>query len=814
MKRSMLSLFAVLFLLTGLPGFPRSGRADPAVAYPFQADGYITSDFLISRAEERQINPDLAYNDTDDEWLVVWQDDRYGSWDIWAQRVDADGRVQGKVLTVAASEDDLEHPAVAYDSTQNRYLVVYQNTTNPGIHCQLYEADGEASGGSTIVSGSKARTHPDVAYNPVSNDYLVVWEREFAPGNHDIWGRRVGAGGAGIGVQNPISTLAGDERAPALLAYPVTSASVGRYLLVWSNSNSGTYNITGRRLNADGSLLGSGFGISTGTDEGSGDEHRPKVALDTTSDLAFVVWEHEPPSGEQDIVGRLVDISEMGANVLGEWLIIEEAAGDPQFPDVAYNAGEDEYVVVWQDSANIHGSLVAADASAAGEPIAICEVQGVQSDPAVAVGADRALVAWDDGRSEGEDIMGQWLSQSGELLGDEIGLSVAASDQDTPALAYGTAQQEWLVVWEDRRDGAVMQIWGQFVGRDGRLVAPPRLIAAYPGSAGPDVAYNPARDEFLVVWHVNLGSGYDILSQRVSAADRSLEGSIVQITTDPDLQDTPVVAYNDVDDVYLVAWHDLRDAPVENPSEGNIYGRRLNSDGTPADGDDFAICARESNQQNPALAFNPEDGLWLVTWNDFLAPGILGQRVGVGDPPLVGPDITVHEIEDGPLWTHALACNTDRGVWLSVWGSNEGLYARRINGEGSLIGSGDIVVSDATGGQYNPDVAFDASTDRYFVVWEDTRFGQDGDSGPDIVGQALARDGTLLFTESDTNAPVWVYPGEQRKPAVAFDPADGRGLVVWGDRRSDEYSDVYGRLGDPEPLARVSVFLPVMLKEH
>jgi hypothetical protein len=791
-------------------------------------DAFITDDILISRSEDRQSYPDIAYNTDWDEWLVVWQDKREGSWDIWGQLVDAEGVIRSAPRKIAIDQDDYQYPAVAYDGTQNRYLVVWQNSTNPGIYGQVLDADGAALGPvSIITSGAKTRSRPDVAYNPAKDEYLVVWQVAEAAGNHDIWGRRMGVDGTpGPGAAYAISTLAADELAPALIAFPLTSNSAGRYLVAWSNNNPGTYNIVGRRLLPEGGLAGVPFGISTGTDgEEPGDESQPEIAYDSKSDRALVVWQYLPAAGDQEIVGRLIDISETGPGVRGDWLVIDDSAGGQQNPAVAYNGAQDVFVVVWDDNLDMYGSQVEPDLSAAGGRFVICDKRNSQRYGAVASGAGPVLAAWTDYRAGWADVMGQRLSQTGGLLGAEIGLSVADNEQSRPALAYGSAQDEWLVVWQEQRGPEHQRIWGQFVGSDGLLVNEPFEITPLAASFGPDIAYNPVADEFLVVWQMYLVTGDDIYGQRVSAQDRAKAGGVVQIETDPDDQRNPCVSYNHIDDLYLVAWEDMRDAPVEDPSQGNIYGRRLDGGGSFVDGDAFPICARTGDEADPRVAFNPLTGSWLVSWSQDMdsGQGISGQRVTVGSPPLVGNVFDIHLVAGGKVGDHSLACNPNRGVWLSVWEDYRNspqqvsdLYGRRINGVGNLLGNNDLVISDAAGSQLDPFAAFDPSSDRYTVVWEDFRYGDLGKTGPDIMQQVLAANGTLLFTASDSNAPVFVLTGEQYNPALAKDPADGRALVVWDDWRSMYMEvDIYGRLSDPsESQLAMRVFLPVVLREH
>jgi hypothetical protein len=428
----------------------------------------------------------------------------------------------------------------------------------------------------------------------------------------------------------------------------------------------------------------------------------------------------------------------------------------------------------------------------------------------VAFGADRYLVAWTDYRSGFADILGQRLTQAGALMGGEIGLSPAFDDHEDPVLAFGTQQDQWLVVWRDFRNGNA-DITGQFVTREGLLSGEPIEICAHgTHQYEPAVAYNSDDDEFLVVWQDSRSGNLDIYGQRVDAGSGNLVNGVISITADPDSQLYPALAYNDGDGQYLVVWVDKRDDPGDE-SNWNIYGLRLNPDGTTFDVSDFVICARQENQSDVAVAYNPVRGQYLVVWLDHSLPdgGIAGQRVRATDPRIAGFNFDI--CAENTLQRHpSLASGSASGEYLVAWQDNRdgatdmNIYGRRVSGTGALLGTADIPISTAVGNQWRPHVSYDSATDRYNLFWIDER---NSAPNPDIYGQALAADGQLLFTDADENVPAWVYPGGQTDPAVAIDPADGRGLLVWEDNRNGQSPKIYGRLGEPADLYQV--FLPL-----
>ncbi|NQT23969.1 hypothetical protein HQ585_01305, partial [candidate division KSB1 bacterium] len=137
-------------------------------------------------------------------------------------------------------------------------------------------------------------------------------------------------------------------------------------------------------------------------------------------------------------------------------------------------------------------------------------------------------------------------------------------------------------------------------------------------SSGPANAYNIERDEFLVVWQDYRNGNWDIYGCFVSS-----DGSIVEeafpICTDTTHQYTPHVDYNRIDEKYLVVWKDLRF------DSGDILGVMLDGDGEKLvpvtqkiqPDTSFVISDADTNQYHPRVAHNWIENTFLVVWVDW-----------------------------------------------------------------------------------------------------------------------------------------------------------------------------------------------------
>ena len=119
----------------------------------------------LATASEWQGQADIVYNPVQDEYLITWQDRRSANWDIYAQRVSGSGTPIGGNIGVCLVSDDQLAPAVAYNSVDNDYVIVWQQR-KPGamaVQGQRLSATGALLGARFAVGGSSTR-----AWEPTS----------------------------------------------------------------------------------------------------------------------------------------------------------------------------------------------------------------------------------------------------------------------------------------------------------------------------------------------------------------------------------------------------------------------------------------------------------------------------------------------------------------------------------------------------------------------------------------------------------------------------------------------------------------------
>ncbi|MFN2466531.1 MAG: hypothetical protein ABR521_00135 [Gaiellaceae bacterium] len=381
----------------------------------------------------------------------------------------------------------------------------------------------------------------------------------------------------------------------------------------------------------------------------------PSVAYNPAADEYLVVWEGEKDvDGEVEIYGQRLNAS--GAEVVTDDFRISDMGpdGDTAFsarkPAVVYNPDAAEYLVVWQgvDAANdgteiFIQRLTGATADPAGpNDFRISDmgtagsVNDLAVDPALAYNAasKEYLVVWsasdrsNPALAPGEpEIYGQRLDAAGAELGaDDFRISTVGPDGDanhhgsTPAVAWGSGANQYLVVWNGDEIDDDNEIYGQLLTAAGDEVGADdfRISQSGPdgdinwiGALDPAIAYNATNDEFLVVWHGDdpVIGDVEIRAQRLSAAGAEL-GTDDFPLSDMDFTTAPAVVWtgaaaND----YVVVWEG------SDGGEEEIFGQRLAGPSAAQVGtDDFRLSDMEFNAHDPAATHNVNHAEHLVVW--------------------------------------------------------------------------------------------------------------------------------------------------------------------------------------------------------
>jgi hypothetical protein len=368
-------------------------------------------------------DPSVAYNNRHDEYLVVWytQQDAY-THDIWAQRVRGDGGLEAGFVVATLPGEMRQSPVVAYSPAQDQYLIAYTNFYTGGLSCDVYATriswDGSwTSGEFAIANAVDMQLLPAVAYNSRDDEYLVVYVNQWAGGLVDIYAQRVRASDGQLIGQNTVASGMDSARTSPSVAYsPEAHDGAGGYMIAYSYQDTTTYEVEIRSKPAQADLSGLWLSPETTVCPTGNGQYQPAVAAAPGEYL--VIWAEAIPDpfGKQ-VRGRRLSLDGTPQEDPAGFDIGEVNTVDELRQQSALAYGERYgYLATWhfEESSppdTLYGRYVLAGQDAAsGGQFAIASLSHADSDPAVACepsGDCLVVNSWWDGGDY--DIEGRFV---------------------------------------------------------------------------------------------------------------------------------------------------------------------------------------------------------------------------------------------------------------------------------------------------------------------------------------------------------------------------------------------------------------------
>ncbi len=278
--------------------------------------------------------PDLAYNATDNQYLVVW----YGD-DDTPPLIDGETEIFGKIIDSAGAEVVSQFrisymgnngtnifygrdPRVAWNSLANSYMVVWDGTDNtPPLVRGEWEIFGQLITSAGSLSGSRVRISemgldgtnvfrgedPDIVYNTTDNQYLIVWRgvHGVAPlvaNEYEIFGEILSSTASTVIDQFRVSDMGDDGNTDSYAGDPAATYNPVRnsYLVIWrgDDADEGVDNKTdiyAQHLSNTGVEMGGNEFIagSGGGNDPNFDQYNPAAVFSPANNEYMLVWHGE-----------------------------------------------------------------------------------------------------------------------------------------------------------------------------------------------------------------------------------------------------------------------------------------------------------------------------------------------------------------------------------------------------------------------------------------------------------------------------------------------------------------------------------------
>lgn len=380
-------------------------------------------------------------------FIVTWYDRRGGkNYDIYAQRIDASGRNQWTAdgIPVCTAVGDQYDPIPVADG-EGGVIIIWQDRRggdNYDIYAQRVDVNGRVkwdADGVAVCSAKEDQEHP----RPVSDGnggVIISWQDRRSGGHYDIYAQRINSSGT---VQwtadgNGVCVAANDQRRPQ-----ITADGNGGALMTWQDKRNGSdYDIYSQKIDAGGRAQWTIDGIAVCS--APNNQYDPSLASDGNGG-AILTWQ-DYRKGAACSFDAFAEETDLAAPVcdekqLNDWNIYAQRVNGSGKVQWAANgvaictANVDQYkpqviadgnggvIVVWRasDKENDHNIYaqrmsVTGRASWPAKGVAITTAPGNQVGALLAPdGNGGAIVTWYDKRRGHSDIYVQKICPTGRI---------------------------------------------------------------------------------------------------------------------------------------------------------------------------------------------------------------------------------------------------------------------------------------------------------------------------------------------------------------------------------------------------------------
>lgn len=409
-----------------------------------------------------QINPDIT-PDGNGGTIIVWQDIRSGNNDIYAQRTNVAGNVlwstDGVAICTAGGSQEL--PRIISDDSGGA-IIIWQDYRNGSsdIYAQRVTDGGSvlwADNGIPVCTSVFDQFNIDAVKDGLGG-VILTWEdyRSNVVNCPDIYAQRVSSDGTILWTANGVTVC---NEASAQHGPRIAGDDSGGAFITWYDQRAGDYDIYTQRVASGGAVQWTTNGVATCTS--ATDQLMPDICTDGAGGV-IITWHDYRSTNEYDIYAQ-----RQGPDGAVVWavdgVVMNNNVGYDQINPVIVSDGVGGAVMAWQDyRTGITSDIYAQRVAPAGAVmwtatgVMICTAEGDQINPQIVTnGNSGAFVTWEDYRSiSNSDIYAQLIASNSEINWPATGYLICDADgnQSFPTMAddgnFGA-----VVAWQDQRNG-------------------------------------------------------------------------------------------------------------------------------------------------------------------------------------------------------------------------------------------------------------------------------------------------------------------------------------------------------------------------
>ncbi|MBI9039545.1 MAG: hypothetical protein JEY97_15560, partial [Bacteroidales bacterium] len=597
-----------------------------------------------------KINDDSGYNfqywptvscDKNGNFIASWADGRNTNWrDIYAQRFSADGTPLGNNFLVNTDTEGNNHlrASIAIEEDGN-FIIVWEDNRNgyEDIFAQMYLADGSTIGDNFKINDDTPNTSQNNASISMDfeGNFVVCWEDRRNDYN-DVYARRFSNEGIPISDDFKVNNDFTNQKQENS---DIKVDDNGNFIICWEDHRFGYFGeIYSQSYSSDGTPINEN--IIVNDDVTSGNQEWSAIAKDTEGNF-IIAWVDSRSLGKGIYAQRY---SSEGIKVGNNFIVNDDTINNwVQRPSIAINL-DGSFVITWADFReaeiyNIYAQRFSNDATPIGDNFRVNFLSATLNyNPKVVCKQNGDfIICWGDCDEGGKNnpysqssqinkvscrnnkaeklygapnIWAQLYLNDGTPLGENFKVNDdgGLTSQQRPDMSIDS-YDNFVIAWEDERND-ICEIFLQRYLSDGTPVGSnfkveDAILSDW--QLNPSIA-SEASGNFSVAWRDYRNEKCDIFCRRFSNDGTPLGSSFQVNSNDEDINlYYPCISIGENGN-FIIAWTDSRNGTKD------IFAQKYLNNGDPFD-DNYRITNNDEMEQSVCEIVLANNRVYS-TWQD------------------------------------------------------------------------------------------------------------------------------------------------------------------------------------------------------
>ena len=371
--------------------------------------------------------------------VITWADARTGTADIYAQRINSSGTVQWSVdgVVICTATGGQYTPKIVSDGSGGAIITWADNRSGTNdIYAQRINSSGAvqwAVDGVAICTATGVQFSQAIASDG-SGGAIITWQ-DARTGSSNIYARKINSDGV---VQWAVDGVAICTASSPQFNPTIVSDGSGGAIITWEDTRGFGSDIYAQRINSSGTVQWTANGVIVCG--ASGSQNNPMIVSDDVTG-AIITWQDYRSTSNADIYAQRINLSGVVQWISNGEAICTTTVYDQIVPTIT-NDGASGAIITWSDHRTGTDAIYVQRINSSGavqwtsEGVVISNFATVATNQQiVSDDAGGAIITWEDSRG---DIYAQRINLSGVVQWTANGVGIGTGGSSPTIVSSGS----------------------------------------------------------------------------------------------------------------------------------------------------------------------------------------------------------------------------------------------------------------------------------------------------------------------------------------------------------------------------------------